>query len=281
MFFYYLFFYFHLCFFSLFDCSNILHYSGIIEIYVRPDKKELQDDLALFKENNITQDNDRGQNNPLIITNTNIEKKGFALYDFRDTQYQDLHYTLAEKIIRKSLQGIEGIHAFYRGYASISNDQGRLFFPRLDDKNEINVLLVENVTPIIFQGQVPDHFIVLPGTPYQFYICTGEKNETNNTTAWEATMNSKLQPNQKIPLNTIIIIVNPNEAYFDLNKNIIQQSANMLLPNIYIFSSAKKNNYSHFALNILNYFKPFDQKKYTVEINEQLHRAKRLQDYIF
>jgi hypothetical protein len=260
--------------------ESALFYTGIIELHIRPDRRSLQGDLSLLKQ--YMKEKKDSADNPTTITKASTQRNGLGLYkkNESDSDFENLYYVLAEKVLTESLKGIEGIHGFYRGYDTASDTQGRILFPRLDNQDEISILLTSKVSPIILKGEVPDHFIVGQDIPYTFYRCTGKKNEKNDTTTWTIEIRNDKNLTQKIPFNTLVILVNPYNAYFETTETIIQTSNNILLPTLCLIDNKEQNTYSTFALDVLRYYKPFIKFEQTTSIANQIHDNSRLKDYI-
>jgi hypothetical protein len=259
--------------------QSSLFYTGIIELHIRPDRRSLQEDLALLKEY-IKQKNNSADN-PTTITNQKFPRNGLDIYKKNESDFENLYYILAEKVLTESLKGIEGIHGFYRGYDAASDTQGRILFPRLDNQDEISILLTPQISPIILKGEVPDHFIVGQETPYAFYRCTGKKNEKDDITVWTIEIRNDKDLRQKIPFNALVILVNPYNAYFETTETTIQTSNNILLPTLCLIDTKQQSaSYNSFALDVLRYYKPFTKSEQTTNIANQIHNNRKLNDYI-
>ncbi|TXI93994.1 MAG: hypothetical protein E6Q33_01430 [Neisseriales bacterium] len=257
--------------------QNALFYSGVIELYIRPDRQSLQSDLNLLK--NYIREQKEEEGEPTVITAMHGQRDGLALYKEKTSTYEDLYYILAEKILTKSLEGISGVHGFYRGYDATSTNNGRLVFPRLEEKNEINILLTSAIFPVILKGNIPDHFIASDQKPCHFYLYTGTVDEKSETITWKIQKQDTATATKQIPFNTFIVLIDPHTAYFESKEYKTQYSSNILLPNLYLINP-KEAHYNHFALDVLRYYKPLSKKQYTVTIDNQTHDNVRLADYI-
>ncbi len=197
------------------------------------------------------------------------EKNGLSLYDYQKNPYQDLHYEVAKKLLQMHMHGIEGIVMHYRGFTKTSDHSGSVMFPRLDDIDKIPIIIVEQITPIILHGAIPDHFIVNPESTYKLYTAT--KNIVDESTRWIIKDNVNTLNNNQIPFNAIIIFGDPNLLFFDTTAYSIDNTINIILPTLYIKPENPIHQYSNLALETLQYFKPLGYNKYTVTIEDQIH----------
>jgi hypothetical protein len=229
--------------------NNIFYasfFSGLIEISIRPERKTLEiafqkeeqkpiKKTYIIKENKITAD--FGPAIPLYFINEADESHNES-------------YKIAKKILYKSMLGIEGIFGFYRGYTNTSNKDGRLYFPKMESEKKILVVIAKEIQPISVTGGIPTHFMIPNGSDSKWYICEGTSDTTNTKITWTA----KIIPqplDRKIPLNTIIIISDPNFISFDLDPYIVKYSENFLLPTLFVSDNFTPGMYAIAAMDRL------------------------------
>lgn len=265
--------------FFIFLSNNTIHYNGIIQLNIKPNPFIIKKDLNIleeYKKNNLL-------NTTLsapIITNlhSNQEKNGLDLYEKKKNSYEELHYEVAKKLLETNMQGIHGIFAHYRGYSVMSDINGTIIFPRIDDSNTISIVITQNIQPIIIHGQVPDHFIIDQNFKHASYIAEKtHDSESLSIMKWSIKPYPSLIINQKIPYQTIIIIGDPDLFFFDNNAHSMDSSINVLLPTLYALENNNFLDYNNFAIQTLQYFKKLNQMLYTTEIENQLHEGKILQ----
>jgi hypothetical protein len=264
--------------FFIFISNNTIHYNGIIQLNIKPNPFTIKKDLNLLEEYKKNNSLNTALSAP-VISNTNTEEKnGLNLYEKKKNSYEELHYEIAKKLLETNMQGIKGVFAHYRGYNSMSDKNGSIIFPRIDDSNTISIVITQNIQPIIIHGQVPDHFIIDENFKHASYVAEKtDDGESLSIMKWRVKPHPSLITNKKIPYPTIIIIGDPDMFFFDTNAYPMDSSINVLLPTLYALENNKILDYSNFAIQTLQYFKKLNEIEYTTEIENQLHKSKTLQ----
>jgi hypothetical protein len=262
----------------VFSYNNMIYYNGVIQLNIKPNPFIIKKDLNIVEQYK----KEAGIHNKLgapVISNLseNSQKNGLSLYEHNKNPYQELHYIVAKKLLETNMQGIEGIFAHYRGYSVMSDINGNIILPRLDDTNLISIVITQNIQPIIIHGSIPDHFIIEHNSKYASYVAEKIEVDPNlSIMKWSVKPNPTLIINQKIPYPTIVIIADPDLFFFDNNPLSSDSSINVLLPTLYATTENSSSNYSNLAMQTLQYFKQIQETKYTTEIENQLHEGKIL-----
>lgn len=150
--------------------------------------------------------------------------------------------------------GAEGVMAMYLGDASLSDKEGQVIFPRGHQLPIVNLLISQGIQPVYIVAPATVHNWMLdknkPAKMYQFRFDRDQETELY----YIETKEIPLPQDSMIPLETIIIIAEPESIFVPEGATITHYSANLILPNIYI----KKNfDYSYNALytnSIKQYF---------------------------
>ncbi len=271
-----MFFNFFVFIYLLFLTNNYnINYNGIIQLTIKPNPFNIKKDLDIIEEYKQQENVKNNLSNPIIITvDDNLSKNGLSLYENKKNPYDELHYEIAKKLLETHMKGIQGIFAHYRGYSVISDTNGLIIFPRLDDTNKISIIIAERILPIIVHGTIPDHFIVDHDAKYISYTAENTENNKNfSTMKWTIKEDPSIINNKVIPYPTIIIIANPDLFFFENNPHVVDYSINILLPTLYALQENYIPAYSNLAIQTLQYFKKFNKSNYKTEIENQLHEG--------
>lgn len=261
-------------FFLLLSCIAI-QYNGIIQLNIKPNPFVMKKDLEIIEQYKHNANIANDLVGPIIThVNDNLEQSGLGIYEHKKNPYQELHYEVAKKLLEANLQGITGIFGHYRGYSVMSDKNGNIVFPRLDDSNSISIVITENIVPVIIHGAVPDHFVIDYYAKYASYVAENiEKAPNAPLMKWGIKEDSSLIINKKIPYQAIVIIANPDLFFFDSNVKPVDYSINILLPTLYALQENSISQYSNLAMQTLQYFKQFNITRYSSEIENQLHEG--------
>lgn len=159
-------------------------------------------------------------------------------------------------------RGVSGVFCFYGGTITISSFLGQVTFPRLQQKNDIYVLVTTGILPA---------YMIAPSTVHNWIIDTSKVSQMFHLTLkhdpasqlfyYEAT-EAELPKNNNIPLNTIIIIAEPSTVFIPMGATIVDNSPNMILPTIYI---KKEFCFVYNALYSLALKQYFRQNNYSIK----------------
>ncbi len=163
---------------------------------------------------------------------------------------------LLKKVLPKAHKptGIRGIMCMYLGYIDVSNYDGKITFPRKQQKPELYILITKKIKPVFMVA--PDtinNWMIDEETVSQMYKLS-LKHDKETELFYIDAKKTELPKNYMIPLNTIIIIANPKNIVIPEGATITSYSANLILPNVYI---KKYFNYPYnalYTLSIKQYF---------------------------
>lgn len=182
------------------------------------------------------------------------------------------------KQVRKHLwsSGVPGIMALYAGNVSLSDQNGMLQFPRLQQQKNIYLLISNGVkfnpdyiiapSTIHNWGMAKEDALELDTTKnYAIYAITFKQDKQLNLFYFDTQkavfpdIEDKNTPKWRngryvIPLNTIIIVADPESIFVPIGATVTPYSPNLLLPPIYIKKNFCFVYNSLFTLGIKQYF---------------------------
>ncbi len=154
---------------------------------------------------------------------------------------------LYKKILKKKYRqsGMQGVMGMYLGYATLSDQNGQMIFPRKQQRPTINILITQGIQPVYMVAPATLHNWMLDEKKSsELYQCTFNKDQETQL-YYIQTEKIPLPHDLMIPLNTIIIIADPENFYIPRGATITNYAADLILPTIYV----KKN--FNFARNVL------------------------------
>jgi hypothetical protein len=143
-----------------------------------------------------------------------------------------LHQSMLHNYIRQNF--LPGIVCFYAGRSAVSTPDGQITFPKKQQTFNMHILITEKVIPA---------YIVAPGTianwridrtqPSEMYLME-LKHDPQTKLSYYLTSKVDLPKDDNIPLNCLIFIADPKTMYVPLGATVVDNSANIILPTIYI-----------------------------------------------
>jgi hypothetical protein len=176
-----------------------------------------------------------------------------------DSMIQQLTYP--GKIARHKVHDIiqtnrvSGICCLYYGYVSVSDNIGQVRFPRRHTKNEINLLITPTIEPVSLFENTIKHWKLAEGSPAHMYLMREQLDETSNQYVWIITKAS-LPTDGIIPVDTIVIIAKPRDIIIPSEISPTKQTANLVLPTLYVKQGINVVSHSAYFLNIRHLFRP-------------------------
>jgi hypothetical protein len=182
---------------------------------------------------------------------------------------------LSGKIIKKSKRssGVPGIMCMYGGHVALSDQKGQVILPRLQETPSMNFLITKGIKAAYILAPATVHnWQVDPAQPSKMYNVKLKQNEETQLYYFEATL-TKPNKDNSIPLNTVIIISDPENIFIPLGATITNYSPNLTLPNIYIKKEFCFVYNAFYTLAIKQYFKQtyadYQQEALTVSTIQQ------------
>lgn len=254
------------------------YYNGVLEVYVRPYRNDLQGKNRIDLSEYIGMPRDTYS--PLVIKEAeNSLGEGFDMYHTgRHAHEKNIPYMVAEKILKRTLQGVNGVFAYYRGYGLITDSDGLISFPRLEQENKILIVVTKDIFPVITGGIIPTYFCVHDISQTGWYECIGEENDDGTMMTWKVVPYSAVPSDGKIPENALIIISDPMTLFFE-NSRTVAFSQNFLIPDILVTENFTRGIYAMHALEVLRYYGTMQwiEKESVGALG--LHFAKKMKGY--
>lgn len=130
-----------------------------------------------------------------------------------------------------------GIFATYGGYMTISNINGQITFPLMQQSKKFLLIITEKIGPVFMIGNTIHHWKLL-NIPHITYSVERKQDQQTKLYYWdvEATPNPE---NNIIPLNSIVIFAKPKNIIVPTGISLTNDDPQLLLPTIYV---TKNNN---------------------------------------
>jgi hypothetical protein len=266
----------------LFLTLNCEYYTNVIELYIRPDRRFLKEkydngvcDFSIGRGSIIRGDK------PITVREGDgslFFSDGFNIYlDERDPlTCHDIHYSLAKKILKKTIQGVNGVFGCYRGYVSISDESGLLTFPSFETNKKITIIITKFVSPLILKGKIPADFFISKSDKSKWFICEAEEF-ADFTLKW--TIKEIMAPeNWTLPENALVLLCDPKSVYFDEEPFISMQTNNILIPTLFAKGDFTRGIYAMYAMEMLRYYKPIRLSKKSSSFGEEKHFAELIEN---
>lgn len=134
---------------------------------------------------------------------------------------------------------VKGIPVTYFGHSTISDSVGLATFWYEGEKQLIYLLVCNQIEPIMAYHNTVDYWKVSEGAPYSFYIIEKKHKDEYQMYMWDV---QKIDmKNSRIPMNTIIIHVHPDEIRVGTGITPTSNNMQVLIPEVYV----KKNNFEN------------------------------------
>jgi hypothetical protein len=163
------------------------------------------------------------------------------------------------KIAKHTINGIvqhnpvEGVCVLYAGFITYSDHNGEVRFPRKQISSTVTLIVTQEITPISLFGNTIDHWEVTPRKKSQFYLCTQEQDD-ENTIFWNKEP-IEAPSNNTIPLSSLVIIAKPSNIIIPSGKTPVTESANLVLPTIYVKKGINIASHSSYILTFRHLFR--------------------------
>lgn len=129
---------------------------------------------------------------------------------------------------------LPGIMCMYAGNVTLSNPEGQISFPRLQQTQDMYILITEKIFPAYMIAPATiNNWMINPQYPTEMYLMKHEFDGKTNLSYYQTTK-VDLPKNNNIPLNTLIFIADPQTMFIPLGATIVDSSSNITLPTIYV-----------------------------------------------
>lgn len=143
-----------------------------------------------------------------------------------------LHQSIVKNYIKNHF--LPGIVCFYAGRSTTSTPDGQITFHRRQQTPNMHILISEKVIPAYMVAPSTIHnWRIDPTQSSEMYLME-LKHDPQTTLSYYLTKKVDLPKDNNIPLNTLIFIADPKTMYIPLGATIVDNSPNIVLPDIYI-----------------------------------------------
>lgn len=136
------------------------------------------------------------------------------------------------------------LNATYGGYATITNQDGQILFPRQSVDQLLHVLITPKIQPVFCELNNVWFWQIAPESPSKLY----QLELTDDSQTWRVIQTS-IPDNNFIPLHTIVILANPEQIFMNSETNSIRSSGQLFLPSLF----AKPQASNELIVNLINY----------------------------
>ena len=161
--------------------------------------------------------------------------------------------------------GVDGIHAVYLGYLTISDGNGQISFPRQQQSDTVHLLITPEIEPeLMMSPALIANWITKHQTPAAFYQINRKHNKNVKTYYFDV---KKMEVPQEIPNGTITIFAHPDHIEVPVGISLNSYSTNLILPELQATKVNTAKN-SLYTLSIKQYFEQvvIENKKDTLNI---------------
>ncbi len=150
-----------------------------------------------------------------------------------------------------------GILVTYSGYLVVSNMLGQITLPRLTQKPVLNILITEQIEPVMMIGNTVHHWELSKNTPAQMYSLERKEDAQTKLVYWEY-QETALPTDNIIPLNTIVILTKPKNIVVPLGITLTDTSQQWILPTLFARKNINTLEPALSALKVRQFFGPIN-----------------------
>lgn len=148
----------------------------------------------------------------------------------------------------------QGIFVTYGGYLVISNLDGLVTFPRMQQSTDFTLIITEKIEPVLMIGNTIHHWQLL-NIPVDVYSITREQDATTQLYYWNVQPTQKPE-NNMIPLTSITIFAKPSSVIVPTGISITNDNPQLILPTFYTTKNINRLAPSLEILNVRQFFGP-------------------------
>lgn len=253
------------------------YYNGVIKCFIKPSTLDLENKLQQMA--NGVEEFDKDALPVINYQNETIKNSGDGLSIFKKSNIgkDNEQYSIARKILNRSLMGVDGVFAYYRGFATLSDSSGLIMFPRLEPEHELIIVITKEIIPVVTRGQIPIGFRPLDFEESKIFKLLANPIAGGLMFEWVIEEIS-FEENKEIPFNALIIVCDPKEVYFDDEPNTFLYSENIMIPTLFAQHNFTKGIYGMNALDTLQFFKPLSYINKESILQKNIHFGTRFID---
>lgn len=154
---------------------------------------------------------------------------------------------------QKESKFVSGIFTTYAGYISVSDYNGRIIFPRLQQSSRLYLIVTPEITPIMMIGNTIHHWELNKGEPVKIILAEQKEDHETGLLYWDL-QEAPIPVDNVIPLASITILARPENIYIPLGATVTNPSPHLLLPDIYVKPGINKIAEALYMLNLNLFF---------------------------
>ncbi len=163
------------------------------------------------------------------------------------------------QLLRNESKLVSGIFSTYAGYICISDYDGRITFPRLQQSARLYIIVTPQITPVMMLGNTIHHWEFNKGEPVKMVLAEQKTDEQTEIVYWDVQevpvpANNIIPPSHKGDAASITILAHPDYIYIPLGITPTVHSPHLLLPDIYLKPGFNKIAESLYMLNLSPFF---------------------------
>lgn len=189
----------------------------------------------------------------------------FFFQELNDVEKISQKLKKSNKLAKHTVNGIiqhipvAGLLVSYAGYITFSNYNGEVILPRKHQSSHVSILITPEIVPVSLFENTILNWKLIPGIPAKMYSCEKKYNDKDDSYYWE-TQEVSLPENNIISLSTIIIIAKPTNIMMNVGITPTIETANLVLPDIYVKKGINIIENSSYMLTIRHLFKAVESK---------------------
>ncbi len=145
------------------------------------------------------------------------------------------HTDVAHAILKRHLASplVQGIYVTYLGYITYTDYNGEILLPNKESSNSLNVVVTNQIYPVLMRGLTVHHFEIPQETEALFYTYALKQNNKNKNWYWNVI--PQQQPERhNIPLNALIILADPNDIEIQSGTFPASSGPHFILPDLFV-----------------------------------------------
>jgi hypothetical protein len=152
-----------------------------------------------------------------------------------------------------------GVYVLYAGYVDRVDFNRQVAFPRLTEKDEIDIIVTRKIFPITteFKNTVA-YFSRIEKAPIAYYRMKRHVDPKNQFAYWE-TIKLEKPKEKNIPPSALVIFAEPDAIYIPTEKVIATPGPNLVLPPIYATEKLAKDYTALSFIKVNHYFAPIEK----------------------
>ncbi len=150
---------------------------------------------------------------------------------------------------------IEGVYSSYFGYLACSNNSGQIIFPRKQQSTSFTLIVTQHIKPIFMFHNTISTWRVAEKTAYAAFNIQRIQDPKTGIYMWETKKITLTDKNLALPFDAIVIFAQPNEIFVPLGVTVTENSAQLVLPPLFIKNTI---NLAKNALYMINYRQFFE-----------------------